>query len=252
MSNPAEARPRVLVTRPPEGAAALRTVLAAHGAEVVEFPTIEVAPPEDPSALDAALARLGEYAWLIVTSVNGVTYGLDRADRGRFRGRVAAVGPATAEALRARRWPIDFMPAQSRAGALARNLPLTAEQRVLLLRSDIGDPEVARILIQRGARVDDVCAYRTVPRQDPAPEVAEQIAAGRIDAVLLASPSAAQGLVNSCGADPNLYRRTSIVAIGPATSERVRALGLPLAAEASAPTPAAMAEAAVGMKHRRQ
>ena len=97
---------RILVTRPRAQAAELCQRLAALGAQPIRFPTIEIAPPENYTALDKALAALADYDWLIFTSVNGVEMVRCRLeflgrDTGALRDRrLAAIGPATAEALR--------------------------------------------------------------------------------------------------------------------------------------------------------
>ena len=120
MSETATARPlagkRIAITRPPEQAAALAERLEALGARTVPLATIAIAPIEDPSALDAAIANLASYDWLVFTSVNGVAAfagrlaatGRDWAARGLAR--VAAIGPATARALEERGVQVDMTP----------------------------------------------------------------------------------------------------------------------------------------------
>src|SRR6476646_3352427 len=98
---------RIVVTRPRVQAAGLVAGLRALGAEPVECPAIAIVPPASYAPLDAALARLGEYDWLLFTSVNGVAAftarraGLGQQDPLPAGVRVGAIGPATASALRA-------------------------------------------------------------------------------------------------------------------------------------------------------
>ena len=232
---------RVVVTRAPGQAGQLSRLLSEAGADPIEFPAIAIAPPSDPRPLRAALDRLDSYRWLVLTSANGVLHGLGR---GRpFRGGVAAVGPATAAALREFGWSVDWTPDEARGAAVAEELPIGPGERVLLLRSDLADGSLARRLGERGARVDDVVAYRTVPRQEPAPELRSLFERGTVDAVVLMSPSAVDGLLNGCGADPGLYAGVALVSVGPTTSARIRARRLTLAAEAAAPAPEAVIEA---------
>src|SRR5207237_6577927 len=128
--------------------------------------------------------------------------------------------------------------------ALARELPVRPRERVLWLRSELADAALADELRARDAVVDDVVAYRVVPRAEPAPELRARLIAGEIDAVVLASPSAVQGFVNATrepdshrrggvrgvqvstgrkdSADPAIYSRTRIVSIGPTTSAAIR------------------------------
>ena len=93
---------RVLVTRHwPE----LMTGLASLGAIASEVPLIELRPPSDPRPLDAALVDLGRYDWMVFTSANAVEAVSTRmaALAVAFPAgvRLASVGPATTEAVRA-------------------------------------------------------------------------------------------------------------------------------------------------------
>src|SRR5205085_3220069 len=103
---------KIVVTRAQEQAANLVTRLRALGADAVELPAIEIRPAEDYSALDAAIAELENYDWLIFTSANGVRFFLERLDRSArdvraIRGRIAAIGPATKAAFEALHLKVD-------------------------------------------------------------------------------------------------------------------------------------------------
>src|SRR3972149_6538576 len=105
---------RILVTRPRAQAADLCDKLAAHGAEPILFPTIEIAPMDDYSALDQAIAALDKYQWIIFTSVNGVAafwYRLTVVGASLVPAlKIAAIGPATAQALAKRGVRAEFIP----------------------------------------------------------------------------------------------------------------------------------------------
>jgi len=116
---------RVVVTRAREQADSLSAPLRQLGAEVVELPTIEIQPAADYAALDAAVARLPEYDWLIFTSVNGVRYFLHRLDAGAgdlrgIRGKLCAIGPATRDALERFHLKVDVMAEEYVAEGLLR------------------------------------------------------------------------------------------------------------------------------------
>ncbi len=79
------------------------------------MPVIELRPVEDPSALDAALARLPQYDWLVFTSTNAVEYFMARLrasalDVRSIRGRLCAIGTATRDALEACSLKVDLLP----------------------------------------------------------------------------------------------------------------------------------------------
>ena len=85
-------------------------------------------PISDPGPLDAAIDRLASYDWLVFTSANGVRFFLERLTaRGRdLRAlghlKLAAIGPATAEALAAFHLNADLVPETFRSEALAAAL----------------------------------------------------------------------------------------------------------------------------------
>ena len=95
----------VVITRPEAQADEFAALLTARGARVLRFPTIAIAPPERWDALDAALARLATYAWIVFTSANGVRFFFHhlRETGGDIRDlkgiRLATIGPATAATL---------------------------------------------------------------------------------------------------------------------------------------------------------
>jgi uroporphyrinogen-III synthase len=205
---------RVVVTRPREHAGPLVDALERLGAEAIVVPLITV----ETVGTDAfkQLVETGEHEWIVFTSANAV-----RAVGGLLaglRGRFAAVGPATAAALRELGQEPAFVPERFAATELAAGLEPVAGRRVLLPQSEIAEPLLADELRARGAHVDVVDAYRTVERTATSAELATVRAA---DAVLLASGSAARSLAAQGGAGGAL-----VVCIGPSTAGAARSSGL--------------------------
>lgn len=248
---------RILVPRTQPEDAILAAVQAA-GADAVGTELVRTTAVDPPTGLDAALARLGtEYAWLAVTSAATVEVLLARAAALGSTlpalvgsARVAAVGPGTARALESAGVTVDLVPSgESGARTLVAVWPAapdpgTADPRaaaVLLPRSEIAAPTLAAGLREAGWRVADVVAYRTrtAPRPDPA--VAADLAAGRIDAVLLTSGSTARALVTLYGARV----AARICAIGAATAQAASEVGLRVHAIADEQTPHGLVAAAV-------
>lgn len=223
---------RILVTRAREQASELSRRLAELGAAPIEFPTIQIAPLDDYTELDAALARA--YDWIIFTSVNGVKFVWERLvararDARAFAPtRLGAIGPATAEELARHGWRADCVPREYIAEAIVTQIGDVTGQRILLPRADIAREPLARELRARGAHVDEVTAYRTIPTDahDPrAQEIRAQLERGEIDAITFTSSSTVRGLVNAL--QPPLSNLQSLVAcIGPVTAQTARALGL--------------------------
>jgi uroporphyrinogen-III synthase len=218
---------RVVVTRPRAQAAGLADKLAAAGAQPILFPTIEIALAEDAAPLQAALRRLDEYDWLVFTSANGVA-----AVRARLGGalpaalRVAAVGPATARALEKIGAAAAFIPDEYIGDSLATGLEVVAGQRVLLPQGELTDGSLARSLRLRGAIVDEVVAYRTLPAA-PDPDGLAELRRG-VDALTFTSGSAARNFVTLVGLDAAAPRAT-VAVIGPATAAAAREAGLVVA-----------------------
>jgi uroporphyrinogen-III synthase len=193
---------RVIVTRPRAQAGPLVGRLEQLGAEVVECPLIEIERTSD-EPVDAA-----GYDWLVVTSPNGAD---EIARRGRNLPQVAAVGPGTAEALRAHGIEPAFVPVESSQDGLLREFPRPAGS--VLFASAEGSRRAA--IDALGA--DFVPLYRT-RLLTPVPPAG--------DVVVLASGSAARAYAAVGGAAPG-------VTIGPETSRVARAVGLTVAAEAA-------------------
>jgi uroporphyrinogen-III synthase len=243
---------RIVVTRRRSQASALTGLLEARGATVVEVPAIEIAPAPDPSALDAALAGLERYAWIVFTSANTVNAVLGRLTllglppRLGARGpRIAAVGPATAAALR-QSFPEDRVAlapeASFRGTALAEAFAGhgVGGERVLLPGSTRARGELPAALREAGAVVDVVEAYATVEPPDLAGRVEQALAAG-FDLVAFASPSAVEAFAQAAG---GRARGLPAVAIGPTTAEAARAAGLDVRAVAQPSTAEGLAAAA--------
>ncbi len=235
---------RILITRARTQAGDLASRLAARGAVPILFPTIEIAPLDDYACLDAALANLGRYEWLVFTSVNGVAAFWSRLEavgagpqalEGR---RIAAIGPATAKALAERGQPAELVPDEYVAEAIVDGLGEVAGQWILLPRAEIAREALADELGQRGAYVHEVPVYRT----QPALPDAEALAALRqgVDVLTFTSASTVRGFVaavTQAGLPrAHLVNRARVACIGPVTAHAARDLGLPVHIQAEAYT----------------
>jgi uroporphyrinogen III methyltransferase / synthase len=228
---------KVLITRSREQASRFADLLRQHGAEPIEVPAIQNAPPSSWVPLDRAVAAIGTYDWLIFTSVNGVRAFLARFDaQGRsiadLQGlKICVIGPATAYALRARGIDVDVMPREYRAEAVVESLssfPLAGSQ-ILVPRAAVARDVLPRALEDCGAHVDVVEAYRTVlPASSLDPEIRRWLEQGAIDVVTFTSSSTVTNFALLVGEVDlsQLLRPTSVACIGPITAETVRSYGL--------------------------
>ena len=220
---------RVVVTRAREQASGFAEKLRAKGAEPIEFPLIRLVPPTDGyAALDSALVRVGTYDWVCFASAPAVYAFCDRLMRAGKDGRalasarIAAVGPATAEALAARGLVVDFQPQATTGAGLGEELPgEVGKSNVLVPRAGGGDEGMVEALRARGAVVDAVTAYENVLDGAGADEVRERLRSGTIDAVTFTSSSTVKNFVaalDGAALPPGVV----VACIGPSTAQTAR------------------------------
>ncbi len=243
---------RVLVTRSRQQASALSERLRQLGAEPLEYPAIEIAPPKDMAPLDEAIARLSAYDWLILTSTNGVRAFVDRmSEKGTDiqalgRLKIAAIGPATAQALAGHGLRVDYVPEVYTTKEIATGLGDVTGERILLPRAEQAPKQLAQALRGKGAVVDEVVAYRTLAVGAP-DELKALLEEGQIDIVTFTSSSTVRNLANSLqGLEPAKVLSCCLVAcIGPVTARTARRLGIRVDVVAGEHTIAGLVEAIV-------
>ncbi len=225
-----------VVTRTREQASALVDLLTEAGARCLTVPTLEIGPPDDLGPLHAALGRLGSYDWLIFTSPNGVSafmvqlfaQGLDV--RALSRARLAAIGPATAQALRAQGLVADCVPRRFVAEDLAAALlPLMAPgSRVLLARAQEAREVLPEILSAAGMAVEVAPAYQARRPAGIPPEAREALAQGRVDILTFTSSNTVKHFAALVGEEQfrTLARQAVVAAIGPITAATLQEFGI--------------------------
>jgi uroporphyrinogen-III synthase len=220
---------RVIVTRALEQSQSLVDALRDAGAEPVLLPLVAFTPPDTLTELDACLRDSARFDWVFLTSQNALRAvqqrcaALDLSLEKVFAGvKIAAVGPATAEAVTAAGLSVNFISRIHTGVALAEELSAEAQKkRVFLPRSDRANPELIDVLDRHGWEVTPVVAYKTVPPQSDSPYAQESDLLRDADAILLFSPSAVHHLCDLLGAQRfrDLSHQAIFVAIGP-VSER--------------------------------
>ena len=242
---------RIIVTRARTQASQLAVRLSALGAEVIEAPAIQV-EPLDPGPLRTALAALGDYRWAIFTSRNAVEItwrellarGLDAR---AFAGvKLAAVGPATADALAERGLLADVIPQRYVAEGIVDSLRAREDvrgTRVLYPKAEGARDILPAELRAMGADVDEIPVYRSVPDPAGVSAARDALDGGGVDIVTFTSSSTVRFFVESVGLDA--ARRARIVSMGPITSETARAMGFEVAAEARQATIDSLVDAVI-------
>jgi uroporphyrinogen III methyltransferase/synthase len=240
---------RIAITRPRAQSAEMCQQLRLLGADVLEYPVIEITPPSSYEALDEAIARLPEYDWLLFTSANGVEAFRDRLaaspyDLRHLRAKLAAIGPATRAALEAMCLKVDLCPpeyvAESLAAAMAGQS--LAGKRVLLPQAAVARDTTPKALRDLGATVDVVEAYRTLPPAEhpgefPAPP-------NGVDWITFTSSSTVKNFLALAG--PAALAGVRIASIGPITSDTLRKHGFEPTIEAHPHTTEGIIDAIAG------
>lgn len=222
---------RVLVTRARDQAEVLTRALTERGATPILLPTIEIRPVRDLKPLDRILDTLEAPDWVVFTSVNAVAVCLDRlATRIGVLPpgvRVAAVGTGTARALAARGVGVDFVPSRFTGEQLGHELEPVAGRRVVIPRATRAREELVIELRGRGARVEAVPVYETLPATADARGVREL---GRgVDVATFTSASTVENYVALLGErGVRLLDDALIACIGPVTADAARSRGLPV------------------------
>jgi uroporphyrinogen III methyltransferase/synthase len=246
---------RIVVTRAADQAADFIRRLRGFGADVIEFPTIKIEPPSSTVTLDRAIDDAFPYDWIIFTSARGVDAFIDRL---RYRHKdlreignasIAAIGPATADRLRAYALNVTAMPGEYRAEAIidAIGTARLVGARILIPRAEVAREILPTMLLQHGAREVVVApAYRTVIPDADAGRVIELASAGAIALVTFTSSSTVK---NFCGMVGEAARGLKAAAIGPITADTARDEGFDVVIEASTFTVEGLTDAVV--KHFR-
>ncbi|MBR1673063.1 MAG: uroporphyrinogen-III C-methyltransferase [Fretibacterium sp.] len=226
---------RIAVTRPRGREGRLCRMLRDAGAEVLSFPCIATEP------LPGPLPPLGGFDWVGFTSVTGVEALLTllaqekRDIRELGEAKIAAIGPATAEALRLHGLRVDFIPEAYDGTHLAGGLA-ERKGRILLLRAEQGSPELAEALHERGADFREVPLYRTRYVKASLPQ--------DLDMAIFTSASTVRGFAACAAEGWRGWETVPAVCIGWQTARAARECGFVHVAAAKQATLTALVEAA--------
>ena len=230
---------RVVVTRAAGQAEEFNRLLRQAGATVIEYPVIAIVHPSDWSAVDAAIARLATYHWIVFTSANAARIFWARAGAAASQARICAVGPATAGAVLEAGRSVDLVPRDFIGeGALqALSAAGVSGGRILLPRAAAARDVLPDGLRAAGAVVDVVEVYCNGLPADPGPFPV------RPDWVTFTSASTVKNLLVLAG--PDALKGVRLASIGPQTSAALRMHGLPVTVQAQPSTTAGLVDAMV-------
>ena len=227
---------RIVITRSAAPSEALAGELSARGAIPVVIPLVSFADAEDFAPLDAALAEIERFDWMILTSAQAVRAVVKRGEelkrslvRSESKPRIACVGPVTSETARQAGFRVEYVAETHTGAGLAEELREQLQGvKVFLPRSDRANPDLPLALRRYGAEVMEVIAYRTFRPSAVDERQLRQIAKGGTDAVLFFSPSAVQHFSELLGSEQfrALPDKLAITAVGPVTANALREAGV--------------------------
>jgi uroporphyrinogen III methyltransferase / synthase len=269
---------RILVTREhTEGFDCLEEL----GAEVIQFSTVEIAPPETWDDLDAAIGNVTGYDWLIFTSTNGVKYFFRRlfekgVDIRELKGlKICAIGTKTAAELQRLGLRVDLVPEEFRAEGLIDafmklhraegkaqrvekreashgkdSLPYAAGAmpfaglRFLLPRAEVAREIFPDKVRELGGEIDVPVAYRAVKPALHGKRLRRFLKEGKITVATFTSAATFNNFRQIMGKDADdLLRKVAIAVIGPVTARAVEKEGMKVEIMPREATVEAMVEA---------
>ncbi|HIY02682.1 MAG TPA: uroporphyrinogen-III C-methyltransferase [Candidatus Blautia faecipullorum] len=198
---------KILVTRPKNRSSRTSELLRERGAEVLELPSIKTEALEDQSRLYEALDRIHTYQWAVFTSPTGAEIFFQEMKkykkdvRSLFGVKLAAIGQGTAKALEEKGLLVDLIPEIYDGDSLAASLAkeLKGGERILIPRASRGNENLARVLREHGAFVDDVPTYETVYERSALIDLKEELQSGSIDCAVFTSASTVRGFAEAVG-----------------------------------------------------
>jgi len=234
---------RIVITRSQGQSSQLVSSLTELGAEILEIPVIKIVLPEDIGPLKDAILGIANYDWLVFTSPNGVehffkwffeTYGDIRAIGGC---QIAAVGSSTAAKLKRLHLKVDLMPDEFTALGVANAFQQHQSidnLNVCLLRAQVANPELPKVLNEMGGIVDDIPVYKTVPETVDRNNAATRLVEDGADLLTFTSGSTAVNFHARFDLLKTVKQHDlQVVSIGPETTRVLRELGVEPAVEAS-------------------
>ncbi len=231
---------KVVLTRPRQRMERLAKRFRALGAEVLELPSIRICPISGTDRLQAALAQIEQYGWLVFTSPSGIDVFFERCLEYHFDIRrlsavkIAVIGSGTARQLEQHGLYPNLIPQEEySAAALGDALAKQAgaAEKILIARAEAGSPDLlARLQKDFIHPVDDIAIYRTeaVDRESENAgfdlTAMETLAEDERAVFVFTSASTVRGTVEKMA--PDVRARMRAVCIGGRTGEEARRYGI--------------------------
>lgn len=243
----------IVVTRARHQASALTTQLEELGAQVLECPVIDIAPPSDGELLHDAVRYIEGCQWLVFTSANGVDAFFAEAEaqgkdaRCLAGAQIAVIGTGTQDALARHGIKQVLVPQEFCAEGVVALLAdkVKPHDRVVLPRAEEARDVLVQMLAQQGAEVSDVPAYRTRLADGCRETLVGALQRHEVDAITFTSSSTVTNLMECLEGQTSLLEGIDLYSIGPITSQTLRDAGLEPKGQADVYTIAGLVESMV-------
>lgn len=224
---------KIVVTRPEGEKEGLTRLLSSMGAEVIRFPVIAISPPDRWEATDRVIENLGDFDWIIFTSVNGVRAFLNRirvlkkSINEILAGiQICAIGIKTAEALEEYNCSIDFIPETFRAESIVEGFKRMGFYRgkVVIPRAEEGREILPKELSRMGLEVEVIPVYKVIKPEMDIAGLKNRLTEKGIDVITFTSGSCVRNFIESLGMKEYkiLLAGVKIACISPVTGEVVQ------------------------------
>lgn len=226
---------RIIITRPKEQSRGFTEMLQIQGAEVIEFPTIEIVPPESYKEMDKALSSIEKYDWIIFTSVNGVRpfferLKINKKDIRELKGiKICAIGPRTAKEVEDYGLSLDLVPVEYRAESVIESIGKEniKGKKILIPRAEVAREILPEELRKMGADVDIIPAYRTLKPEAELDWIKKLFLDKKVSAITFTSSSTVKNFIDMFGKEAKeLLGGVAVACIGPVTRKTAEELGI--------------------------
>ena len=186
----------IIITRSIDKISEVRKLFTDKGAEIFDFPAINVGYPDNLNPLDDALNEIEDFHWIIFSSSNGIKFVDERLRKFNTtlkecskKTKIAVVGEKTSLTLCELGIEPDFIPPEFVAESLIENFPISGYGlRIFLPRVQTGGRNlIADEFRNSGSRVVEVAAYETRCPDSIPKETIHAIALKKIDAMVFSS-----------------------------------------------------------------
>ena len=229
---------RVLNTRPPGQGDDLDALVRAAGGSCHRVPVVRIGPPRSWQPLDDAIREAATFDWIVFASANGVRSFAERLRGAGLDGRtlgtarLAAIGPATRQALEHAGFACDLTPDLFRSEGITAALGQSPiPTRFLLVRANRGRDLMRRELETQGHIVSEVTAYASEPVDTLDAATATAIEQVPFDWITMTSSLIAESAVRLFGHRIHQWR---VASLSPITSATLRQHGIEPTVEATA------------------